>query len=107
MRYATPGSIPQTFQLNSFILSSTNTGVRRMSVVIGSTSGCDAAHSTCFVCRLNTKKLRIEPANSVALKQDARCTRDIKCCVAMAKAAMDKKKALITSKLDLHLSRKL
>jgi hypothetical protein len=34
---------------------------------------------------------------------DARCTRDIKARIAMAKAAFNKKKTLFTSKLDLDL----
>jgi hypothetical protein len=38
---------------------------------------------------------------------DARCTREIKSRIAMAKAAFNKKKDLFTSKLDLNLRKKL
>jgi hypothetical protein len=38
---------------------------------------------------------------------DARCTREIKYCIAMAKAAFNRKKILFTSKLDLNLKKKL
>jgi hypothetical protein len=38
---------------------------------------------------------------------DARCTREIKSRIAMAKAAFNKKKNLFTSKLDLNLRKKL
>jgi hypothetical protein len=37
----------------------------------------------------------------------ARCTREIKSRIAMAKAAFNKKKNLFTSKLDLNLGKKL
>jgi len=38
---------------------------------------------------------------------DGRCTCEIKCRIAMAKAAFDKKKTLFTSTLDLELRKKL
>jgi hypothetical protein len=38
---------------------------------------------------------------------DARCTREIKSRIAMAKSAFNKKKNLFTSKLDLNLRKKL
>jgi hypothetical protein len=38
---------------------------------------------------------------------DARCTREIKSRIAMAKAAFNKKHTLFTSKLDLNLRQKL
>jgi hypothetical protein len=38
---------------------------------------------------------------------DARCTREIKSRIVMAKAPFNKKKTLFTSKLDLHLRKKL
>jgi hypothetical protein len=38
---------------------------------------------------------------------DARCTCEIKSIVVMAKAAFNKKKTVFTSKLDLHLKKKL
>jgi hypothetical protein len=38
---------------------------------------------------------------------DARCTRDIKSRIAMAKAALNKQEYLSTSKLDLNLRKKL
>jgi hypothetical protein len=38
---------------------------------------------------------------------DARCTREIKCRIAVAKAAFNKKKNLFTNKLDLNLRKKL
>jgi hypothetical protein len=41
------------------------------------------------------------------IKNDARCTREIKSRIAMAKAAFNKKKSLFTSKLDLSLRKKL
>jgi len=41
------------------------------------------------------------------LTNDGRCTWEIKCRVAMAKAAFNKKKALFTSTLDLELRKKL
>ena len=41
------------------------------------------------------------------LTNDGRCTREIKCRIAMAKAAFNKKKALFTSTLDLELRKKL
>jgi hypothetical protein len=41
------------------------------------------------------------------ITNDARCTREIKVRIAMAKAAFNKKKTLFTSKLDLELRKKL
>jgi hypothetical protein len=41
------------------------------------------------------------------ITNDARCTREIKARIAMAKAASNKKKTLFTSKLDLELKKKL
>jgi hypothetical protein len=41
------------------------------------------------------------------ITSDARCTREIKCRIAMAKAAFSKKRTLFTSKLDLNLRKKL
>ena len=41
------------------------------------------------------------------LINDGRCTCEIKCRIAMAKAAFNKKKALFTSTLDLELRKKL
>jgi len=41
------------------------------------------------------------------LTNDGRCTREIKSRIAMAKAALSKKKNLFTSKLDLNLRKKL
>jgi hypothetical protein len=41
------------------------------------------------------------------LTNDGRCTCEIKCSFAMAKAAFNKKRALFTSKLDLELRKKL
>ena len=41
------------------------------------------------------------------LTNDGRCTCEIKCRIAMAKAAFNKKKALFTSTLDLELRKKL
>jgi hypothetical protein len=41
------------------------------------------------------------------ITNDARCTREIKSSVAMAKAAINRKKKLFTTKLDLHLRKKL
>jgi hypothetical protein len=41
------------------------------------------------------------------ITNDARCTREIKSRIAMAKAAFNKKKPLFTSKLDLNLRKKL
>jgi hypothetical protein len=38
---------------------------------------------------------------------DARCTREIKARIAMAKAAFNRKKTVFTSKLDLELRKKL
>jgi hypothetical protein len=38
---------------------------------------------------------------------DARCTREMKCRIAMAKAAFSKNKTLFTSILDLNLRKKL
>jgi len=43
----------------------------------------------------------------IILTNDGRCTREIKSRIAMAKAALNKKKALFTSKLDLNLRKKL
>jgi hypothetical protein len=37
------------------------------------------------------------------LRNDVRCTYEIKCRIAMAKAAFNKKRALFTSTLDLEL----
>jgi hypothetical protein len=39
----------------------------------------------------------------IILTNDGRCTREIKCRVAMAKEAFDKKRALFTSTLDFEL----
>jgi len=44
--------------------------------------------------------------NSI-LTNDGRCTCGIKCRIAMAKAAFNKKRALFTSTLDLKLEKKL
>jgi hypothetical protein len=41
------------------------------------------------------------------ITNDARCTREIKSRIAMAKAAFNKKKTLFTSKLDVDLRKKL
>jgi hypothetical protein len=41
------------------------------------------------------------------LSNDGRCTCEIKCRIAMAKAVINKKRALFTSTLDLELRRKL
>jgi hypothetical protein len=41
------------------------------------------------------------------MTNDARCTREIKSRIAVAKAAFNKKKILFTSKLDLNLRKKL
>jgi hypothetical protein len=41
------------------------------------------------------------------LTNDARCIREIKSRIAMAKATFNKKKTLFTSKLDLNLRKKL
>jgi hypothetical protein len=41
------------------------------------------------------------------ITNDARCTREIKSRIAMAKAAFNKKKTLFNSKLDLNLRKKL
>jgi hypothetical protein len=41
------------------------------------------------------------------LTNDGRCTSEIKCRIAMAKAAFDKKRALFTNTLDLELRKKL
>jgi hypothetical protein len=41
------------------------------------------------------------------ITNDARCTREIKSRISMAKAAFNKKKNLFTSKLDLNLRKKI
>jgi hypothetical protein len=41
------------------------------------------------------------------ITNDARCTREMKSRIAMAKAASSKKKTLFTSKLDVNLRKKL
>jgi hypothetical protein len=41
------------------------------------------------------------------LTNDGRCTCEMKCRIAMAKAAFNKKRALFTSTLDLELRKKL
>ena len=41
------------------------------------------------------------------LTNDGRCTCEIKCRIAMAKAAFKKKRALFTNTLDLELRKKL
>jgi hypothetical protein len=41
------------------------------------------------------------------ITNDARCTREIKSRIAMAKSALNKKKTLFTSTLDLNLRKKL
>ena len=41
------------------------------------------------------------------LTNDGRCTCEIKCRIAKAKAAFNKKKTLFTSKMDLNLRKKL
>jgi len=43
----------------------------------------------------------------IILTNDGRCTCEIKCRIAMAKAAFNKKRALFTSTLDLELRKKL
>jgi hypothetical protein len=42
-----------------------------------------------------------------SITNDARCTHENKSRINMAKEAFNKKKALFTSKLDLHLRKKL
>ena len=41
------------------------------------------------------------------ITNNSKCKREIKCKIAMAKAAFNKKKALFTSKLELNLKKKL
>ena len=41
------------------------------------------------------------------ITSDARCTREITSKIAMTKTAFSNKKTLLTSKLDLHLKKKL
>jgi hypothetical protein len=41
------------------------------------------------------------------ITNDARCTREIKARITMAKAAFNREKTLFTSKLDLELRKKL
>jgi hypothetical protein len=41
------------------------------------------------------------------LTNDGRCTYEIKCRIAMAKAAFNKKRAFFTSTLDLELRKKI
>jgi hypothetical protein len=41
------------------------------------------------------------------ITNDARCTREIKSRITMAKAAFNKKQTLFTSKLDFNLRKKL
>ena len=43
----------------------------------------------------------------IMLTNDGRCTGEIKCRIAMAKAAFNKKRALFTSTMDLELRKKL
>jgi hypothetical protein len=43
----------------------------------------------------------------IMLTNDGRCTGEIKCRIAMAKAAFNKKRALLTGTLDLELRKKL
>ena len=43
----------------------------------------------------------------IILTNDGTCTCEIKCIIAMAKAAFNKKRALFTSTLDLELRKKL
>ena len=40
------------------------------------------------------------------IANDAKCTREIKCRIATAKSAFNRKKTLFTSKLDLNLRKK-
>jgi hypothetical protein len=42
----------------------------------------------------------------IILTNDGRCTSEIKCRIAMAKAAFNKKRTLFTSTLDLELRKK-
>jgi len=44
---------------------------------------------------------------SSILRNDGRCTCEIKCRIAMAKAALNKKRTLLTSTMDLELRKKL
>jgi len=46
-------------------------------------------------------------ALTVYIKNDARCTREIKFRIAMAKAAFSRKKVLFASRLRLNLRKKL
>jgi hypothetical protein len=43
----------------------------------------------------------------VSTVNDARCTREIKSRIAVARAAFDRKKTVFTSKLELNLRKKL
>jgi hypothetical protein len=49
----------------------------------------------------------VENVEEFMITNDARCTREIKARIAMAKAAFNRKKTLFTSKLDLELRKKL
>jgi hypothetical protein len=40
------------------------------------------------------------------ITSDARCTRETKSCIAMAKAALSRNEILFTSKLDLNFKKK-
>jgi hypothetical protein len=62
------------------------------------------AYSTAFVILKN-----VEYFNYLGsmITNDARCTREIKCRIDMAKAEFNKKKTLFISKLDLNLRKKV
>jgi hypothetical protein len=60
--------------------------------------------------KINQKQLEIVETFKYfgsILTNDGRCTCEIKCRIAMAKAAFNKKRALFTSTLDLELRKKL
>jgi len=65
-----------------------------------------------FPVKIMIDQKQLENVDSVKylggiLTNDGRCTCEIKCGIAMAKAAFNKKRALFTSTLDLELRKKL
>jgi hypothetical protein len=65
-----------------------------------------------FPVKMMTDQKQLENVESFKylgsiLTNDGRCTCEIKCRIAMVKAAFNKKRALFTSILDLELRKKL
>ena len=91
-------------------------GARAFSLTMSGTCAANCCLAT-FLFVNQKKKIKIDQKQlenvesfkylGSILTDDARCTCEIKCRIAMAKAALNKKRTLFTSTLDLELRKKL